>query len=452
MTQNEVSIIKNAVLDATEAYVDARLSMASFVKTEIGVVTANSTVNNKNYHTVQCNASSGSSGVTYTNVLSVGNIKFPVDSVVFLIAPNAQYSNQFILGKLDTSPANIVGGEIHIGEIIGTDPTQYYFNVNNAGNVVIQSGSIELTKMHDNRVSNDTYNFIANANGLRVGAYVYQPTSSTYAWTHHFIVNSSGTVSINQGSIDLGSGNFTVDNNGVVIIKSGSILLGARTVSGVQGYDVNINSTGLGLGLTGGTQSSPTYNFTVSSSGIVTINDGVIQMKKVTSSLIPNTSRYSVYLDEDELKLGAYVKNIGTQQQPSYVWDYKFSVSNNGYLISTSGKIGGADIYSDHLEYSSNSIFSRDRIGCGVAGEGIINLVGNNGRPYIALTDSGDYDTFTDGTVIYGVKGEGKNIERGVVRIYNGDSQEIAERYLANIPDGDIDDIIDDRLRHHGLI
>ena len=115
MTQNEVSIIKNAVLDATEAYVDARLAMASFVKTEIGVVTASVLSDGKYLHTVKCNVTSGSNGVTYTNVLSVGNIRFPNDSVVFIIIPNAQASNQFILGKLDTSPCNIEGGSINIG-------------------------------------------------------------------------------------------------------------------------------------------------------------------------------------------------------------------------------------------------------------------------------------------------------------------------------------------------
>ena len=132
MTQNEVSIIKNAVLDATEAYVDARLSVLDFVKTQIGVVinyvkgkytkivpqsgdnpkskgwyeynkstytytlTTDTTVqngkgyyalknDNKYYHTVKCD----NGKVVYSNVLSIGNIEFPKNSVVFLLAPNA---------------------------------------------------------------------------------------------------------------------------------------------------------------------------------------------------------------------------------------------------------------------------------------------------------------------------------------------------------------------------
>lgn len=119
MTQNEVSIIKNSVIDATEAYVEARLSVLDFVKTQIGVVLSYTRgADKKYYHTVRCNATSNTSGIVYEKVLSVGNIPLPAGSVVFLIAPNAQYSNQFILGKLDTTPAHIEGGSIRLG---GTD-------------------------------------------------------------------------------------------------------------------------------------------------------------------------------------------------------------------------------------------------------------------------------------------------------------------------------------------
>lgn len=116
MTQNEVNIIKNSVIDATEAYVEARLSVLDFVKTQIGVVLSYTRKSDKKYyHKVRCNATSNTSGIVYDNVLSVGNIPLPVGSVVFLIAPNAQYSNQFILGKLDTTPAHIEAGSIRLG-------------------------------------------------------------------------------------------------------------------------------------------------------------------------------------------------------------------------------------------------------------------------------------------------------------------------------------------------
>ena len=132
MTQNEVDIIKNSVLDSTEAYVEARLAVADFVKTQIGVVTSAylNPTSKKWIHTVKCNATSGTTGIMYNNVLSVNNIHFKENSVVFMIVPNAQYSNQFILGKLDNVPYDIVGGSININD---------NFIVDSEGNVICEN-------------------------------------------------------------------------------------------------------------------------------------------------------------------------------------------------------------------------------------------------------------------------------------------------------------------------
>ena len=116
MTQNEVNILKNAFLDANEAYVDARLQVADFVKTQVGVVQLVEVINNKYYHTVKCNATSNTEGVIYRNLLSINNIRFPVDSIVYLVAPNSQFSNQFILGALEDVPYNIRNGTIDIND------------------------------------------------------------------------------------------------------------------------------------------------------------------------------------------------------------------------------------------------------------------------------------------------------------------------------------------------
>ena len=126
MTQNEVDIIKNSVIDATEAYVEARLAVLDFVRTQIGVVIEEPIKGNdrKYRHKVRCNKTTNTDGITYNNVLSVGNIPFPMNSVVFLIAPNAQYSNQFILGKLDDTPCNISAGSITLGDAIYLSSTQ----------------------------------------------------------------------------------------------------------------------------------------------------------------------------------------------------------------------------------------------------------------------------------------------------------------------------------------
>lgn len=151
MTQNEVSIVKNSVLDSTEAYVEARLSVLDFVRTQIGVVQGEPVkgTDKKYRHIVKCNATSNTSGITYNNVLSVGNIPFPKNSVVFLIAPNAQYSNQFILGKLDDTPCNISAGSIRLG---GTDESNAPIYLSGTPDANGSYGHIGGFRIQDNRL------------------------------------------------------------------------------------------------------------------------------------------------------------------------------------------------------------------------------------------------------------------------------------------------------------
>lgn len=252
MTQNEVSIIKNSVIDATEAYVEARLAVADFMKTQIGVVVSATKKNKKWVHTVRCNATSSSSGIVYDNVLSINNIHFEDTSVVFVLAPNAQFSNQFILGKLDNVPYDIVAGSIKIG---GTEENP------------------------------------------------------------NFSVDSSGNVSIKYGSINIGDGQFIVNTNGVVTCE-------------------NINANG-----------------------------GTIAGFKITN-----------------------------------------------------GKIGTE---------SGNAAFAEYHIGCGLAGRGIVNMVGANGNAYIQISNSGDPNTCLDGIRIY---------QGGKVVKYNGSGAQQWDLYLSNLP------------------
>ena len=57
-----------------------------------------------------------------------------------------------------------------------------------------------------------------------------------------------------------------------------------------------------------------------------------------------------------------------------------FYVDTHGYLEAVSGKIGGATIYATSLQYTSNSMFSENLIGCGVAGNGTVALCGSGQR------------------------------------------------------------------------
>lgn len=333
MTQNEVNIIKNSVLDATEAYVDARLANANFVKTQIGVTKGNPTKNAKGKyeHTVVCNKTAGSSGTTYTKVLSVGNIAFPKESVVFIIAPNAQYSNQFILGKLDSSPANIVGGEIHIGEITGTN--EYYFNVNSTGNVTIKGADSSIQLAQDGNTN--YYHVNLDKNGIRLG--------HTSGSNYNFIVNASdGSVSINKGSITLSNklkidatgwlaiggttsaSNFYVDTTGKVTAKNLEASVGGK----IAGWTISANGLSYGssawvepnkisCGSHGATHIEMLGKGTAGdNSGYLSVelNPGSDYVHVLYNSIYRSDDKYAYFIDGSDERLKKEIKDLSIDE------------------------------------------------------------------------------------------------------------------------------------------
>ena len=141
--------------------------------------------------------------------------------------------------------------------------------------------------------------------------------------------------------------------------------------------------------------------------------DGIISVKNNKDSII-------VTLDVNGLTMNSGSINLNN----------KFSVNSNGYMTSTSGKIGGFEINTDNLSIDDATL-RRDRIGCGSAGYGIVNIVGNKSSDnarfgYIQLSNSGNSDTCLDGIRIYG---------NGLVRKYGGDGSVSWERWLSNIPE-----------------
>lgn len=182
MTQNDSDILKNAILDTTEAYLEARLAMADFVKTQIGVVSA-CTLNQsdkKYYHTVKCD----NERVTYNNVLSIGNTAFPQGSVVFLISPNAQFSNQFILGRLGDTPYSVSGGSINIGN--GA------FVVEANGNMTATSGTLNgsfygYVESNSGNINGISYN---NNNSIFFGS----PTIKNSTTNNTISINTNSSI------------------------------------------------------------------------------------------------------------------------------------------------------------------------------------------------------------------------------------------------------------------
>lgn len=122
---------------------------------------------------------------------------------------------------------------------------------------------------------------------------------------------------------------------------------------------------------------------------------------------------------------GALTMNSGTFKGVLQAATGSFS----GTITSSSGQIGGATIKSDRLQYGTNSEFSQYHIGCGLAGKGIVNLVGNQSGPpqnygYIQISNSGDPNTCGDGIRIYG---------NGDIKKYDANGTEIMSGTLTSI-------------------
>lgn len=103
-----------------------------------------------------------------------------------------------------------------------------------------------------------------------------------------------------------------------------------------------------------------------------------------------------------------------------------------GDISAATGSIGGATIGADKLYYTSNSVFSEKKIGCGKAGYGMVFIEGGHssgsGRyGFIQISNSGNSDECLDGIRIYGT---------GKVVKYGGDGSVEWEKYLSNIPNG----------------
>lgn len=210
LSRNEMNTIKKAIKESIQAYVDIKIANAQYAFTEIATVTAEHWDDLSNDIEVKGKA-------TYTHVISVGKIVYPVGSVVYCFIPNNQYNNMFILGKLDKVPAQITGGTIGIGRIGAYDPPQYSFYVDSNGNVTITKGSINL------------------GNG-------------------NFVVDSHGNTTIKNGDINITSGNlhigwnsnyndynFAVENDGSVRAYDGSFYGHVSASSGNFGkFRINV--------------------------------------------------------------------------------------------------------------------------------------------------------------------------------------------------------------------
>lgn len=257
----------------------------------------------------------------------------------------------------------------------------------NAG-VAIKAGTLTL----GNKASliDGNTGVYMGSDGLALGA------NSVFKVTNAGAVSASN-IDITGGSITIKNGNdepFKVTNKGAVTAGNISITGGSITIkddANTEAFKVTNKGavTAKNLNLTGGSINIKNV-FKVSSSGAVTATN---------------------------LKLNGGSINLSNV----------FKVSSSGAITATSGKIGGFTL-SDKDLTKGDAIVSEGVIGCGKAGQGIVNLVGKTGSGdygYIQISNSGEPDECLNGIRIYG---------NGKIERYDQDGNLQWDRFLSNIP------------------
>ena len=320
MTKNQINTIKKSILDAVMTYCDIKIANAQYAFTEIGVVTDTDYIHYTNTVNIK--------GAIYTGVLSVGKIVYPKDSVVYCFVPNNQYNNMFILGKLDASPANIEGGEIHIGETGKQNDDgsmQYYFNVDKNGNVEIKQGSINLGLNSDG-----TYNFSVDNDGNMIARDGYF------------------TGDIVGSSISSADGTFAIDKDGNI---TGADISGSSFSSTDETFSIDKDGNIIGASISGGSieigNESGDYYFGVDTNGEVTIVGANISGYATDSELavLPHTISLSTGDGSGGITITMYDENgnsVSSTQSTMYLWannikidtDHRFEVSTGEFVFN----------------------------------------------------------------------------------------------------------------------
>ena len=169
---------------------------------------------------------------------------------------------------------------------------------------------------------------------------------------------------------------------------------------------------------------SSTVKAAITSDGHITAD--FVDTGKLTAGII-KAGVLSDYAGTFSLNMvdGTLVMNRGTFKGQLSAATGSFS----GTVSATSGSIGNFTISNGNLTVG-DALLSRYRIGCGSAGSGIVNLVGNmSGSPekygYIQISNSGNPTDCRDGIRIYG---------NGRVSRYDSSGNEVWTKDLQDIP------------------
>lgn len=160
--------------------------------------------------------------------------------------------------------------------------------------------------------------------------------------------------------------------------------------------------------------------------GVLSDNAGQFSLNMVTGTLVMNSGTFKGTL---QAATGTFAGSLNAASGTFNGTLQAATGSFSGQVTASSGKVGDFDISGGNLTVG-DALLSRYRMGCGKAGNGIINLVGNNsGSPenygYIQISNSGDPDDCRDGIRIYG---------NGRVTRYDSDGDEMWTKDLQDIP------------------
>lgn len=394
MTLEELAMLNNAVLDGTEAYVDERLKPENlpFSRNEIGTVMAvEEDEKHHRYHTIRVGSTTRYK--KYKRVQSVGNVLFEEGAVVLILIPSGQDSQAFILGRLDFTPAAIIGGTINIGEIPGSDPLDYYFKVDANGHVSIKSGGFEYgwnEELQD-------YTYRVDNTGVHSG--IYRNEKGKKDW--YFNVDNEGKVSI-KGYLQDGAFNTKDPTNATTIdgahISTGYIKSPTLRPTGVEYSSFNNDYTNAGMiiGLQEGFIS--TKNFRISSNGDAYFKGHLeAQTGKIGNWSISKDELFYAYTSTKKVVLKPnllkFISSTGrTTALPGrmvILSDYD-SKPNTGLIVSRGdsfietgdpdGGVGG-----QHVWISSNDIEKYDKFG---------NSIGS-------VIWSNDFDRYMENSGVY---------------------------------------------------
>ena len=160
--------------------------------------------------------------------------------------------------------------------------------------------------------------------------------------------------------------------------------------------------------------------------GVLSDYAGVFSLNMVDGTLIMNGGTFSGALSA---ATGTFAGSLSAATGSFSGSLSAATGSFSGEVTASSGQVGDFNILGGNLTVG-DALLSRNRIGCGKAGNGIINLVGNNdsGRGlygYIQISNSGDPTDCRDGIRIYG---------NGAVVRYDSSGNEMWTKDLQDIP------------------